>query len=141
MPMELSHALDRIRDRRQGVLTTIRADGRPQLSNIIYHLGDDSIIRVSITDKRAKTINMRRDPRAALHVTNEDFWAYVVIDGTADLSPVAQTTDDPTVDELVDLYRSMAGEHGDWDDYRRAMVTDQRLVLRLRPESAYGMWG
>ena len=139
--MELTTALDRIRDRRQGVLATIRADGRPQMSNIIYQLGDDGIIRVSITATRAKTNNMRRDPRAALHVTSDDFWAYVVIDGEADLSPVAQTTDDPTVDELVDLYRSMAGEHADWDDYRRAMVTDQRLVLRLRPVSAYGMWG
>ena len=139
--MELTTALDRIRDRRQGVLATIRADGRPQMSNIIYQLGDDGIIRVSITVARAKTHNMRRDPRAALHVTSDDFWAYVVIDGTAELSPVAATTDDPTVDELVDLYRSMAGEHADWDDYRRAMVTDQRLVLRLRPVSAYGMWG
>ncbi len=111
------------------------------MSNIIYHLADDGVIRISITDGRAKTANLRRDPRAALHVTSEDFWAYVVIDGPVDLSPVAQTTDDPTVDELVELYRSMAGEHADWDDYRRAMVTDQRLVLRIHPASAYGMWG
>jgi PPOX class probable F420-dependent enzyme len=122
------------------VLTTIRRDGRPQSSNVIFHLGDEGIIRVSITDGRAKTANLRRDPRGAMHVTSDDFWSYVVIDGTAELTPVAAAPDDATVDELVELYRSMAGEHDDWDDYRRAMVNDRRLVLRLHPTSAYGMW-
>ena len=138
--MDVSDALNHLRGRRQGVLVTLRRDGRSQLSNIIFHLGDDGIIRISITDDRAKTVNLRRDPRAALHVTSEDFWSYAVIDGRAELTPVAGAPDDATVDELVDLYRSLAGEHDDWDDYRRAMVADRRLVLRLHPESAYGMW-
>ena len=137
--MELSDALDRIRGRRQGVLTTLRRDGRPQSSNIIFHLGEDGVVRVSITDGRAKTANTRRDPRVALHVTSDDFWSYVVVDGRAELSPVAGAPDDPTVDELVELYRSMAGEHEDWDDYRRAMVTDHRLLALLTPTHAYGM--
>ena len=137
--MEISEALDYVRDRRRGVLTTIKSDGRPQLSNVMYGLGDDGIVRVSITDDRAKTRNMRRDPRISLHVTADDFWSYVVLEGGADLSPVAASPDDDTVDELVALYRAMAGEHDDWDDYRAAMVRDRRLVLRLAPTHAYGM--
>jgi hypothetical protein len=72
-------------------------------------------------------------------VTAADFWSYVVLEGDADLSPVAAAVDDATVDELVLLYREMVGKHPDWDEYRAAMVADQRLVLRLRPTRAYGM--
>jgi hypothetical protein len=76
-----------------------------------------------------------------LHVSQEDFWAYVVVEADAELTPVSAATDDATVDELVDYYRALAGEHPDWDDYRRVMVSDQRLVVRLRPTRAYGMLG
>ena len=72
-------------------------------------------------------------------MTREDFWAYVVIDGDAELSAVATKPDDPAVDELVDYYESVAGEHPDWDDYRRAMVADKRVMVRLTPTHAYGM--
>jgi PPOX class probable F420-dependent enzyme len=137
--MELSAALDFLRPRRQGIVTTIRRDGRPQLSNIAFHLGDDDVIRVSITDGRAKTKNLRRDPRVSLYSVRDDFYAYVVVDGTAELSAVAGAPDDAAVDELVELYRSLAGDHPDWDEYRRAMVADRRLVLRIHPERAYGM--
>ena len=97
------------------------------------------MIRISVTDSRAKTANARRDPRVALHVTRDDFYAYAVIEGRAELTPVAADPDDATVDELIEQYRAMAGEHPDWDDFRRAMVADGRLVLRLHPERAYGM--
>lgn len=137
--MELATALDFLRARHQGVLTTIKSDSRPQLSNIAYAVGDDGIIRISVTDTRAKTRNLRRDPRASLYVTRDDFWAYAVVEGTAELTPVAAAPDDVTVEELVALYRQLQGEHPDWDDYRRAMVDDRRLVVRLRPERAYGM--
>jgi PPOX class probable F420-dependent enzyme len=137
--MELNDALDFIRERQHGVLVTTKQDGRPQLSNISFALGDDGVIRVSVTDSRAKTANARRDPRVSLHVTRDDFYAYAVIEGQAELTPVATDPDDGTVDELVDYYRAIAGEHPDWDDYRRAMVADGRLVLRVRPERAYGM--
>jgi PPOX class probable F420-dependent enzyme len=138
--MELDHALDIARSRHGGVLTTLKRDGRPQLSNISYAVGEDGIIRISITDDRAKTRNLRRDPRASLYVGRDDFWAYVVIEGDADLSPVAAAPDDDTVEELIGLFRAVQGEHSDWDDYRRAMVADKRLVARLRPAHAYGMW-
>ena len=137
--MDLDHALSFARARHQGVLTTQKRDGRPQLSNIAYVVGDDGAVRISVTDGRAKTANLRRDPRASLHVTSDDFWAYVVIEATAELSPVAASPDDATVDALVADYRSVSGEHDDWDEYRRAMVADGRLVVTLRPERAYGM--
>ena len=123
-----------------GVLVTLKADGRPQLSNVNHvYDPDERVVRVSITDSRAKTRNMRRDPRVSYHVTSADRWAYTVVEGVADLTPVAQDPYDETVEELVGLYRAVRGEHPDWDDYRAAMVRDRRLVLRLRVERAYGM--
>src|SRR5215212_8732784 len=129
--MDLDAALDFIRNRHNGVLVTLRRDGRPQLSNISYQLGDDAVVRVSVTDGRAKTANIRRDPRASLYVARDDFWGYVVLDGHASLTPPATAPDDETVEQLIAVYRSMAGEHPDWDDYRRAMVADRRIVLSL----------
>ncbi|WP_055494056.1 PPOX class F420-dependent oxidoreductase [Streptomyces sp. TP-A0356] len=123
-----------------GVLVTLKRDGRPQLSNVSHAYDPhERIIRVSITDDRAKTRNLRRDRRASYHVTGPDRRAYTVAEGTADLSPVAQDPHDETVEELVRLYRDVLGEHPDWDDYRAAMVRDRRLVLRLRVERAYGI--
>ncbi|MEU2227609.1 TIGR03618 family F420-dependent PPOX class oxidoreductase [Streptomyces sp. NPDC018347] len=123
-----------------GVLVTLRRDGRPQLSNVSHaYYPDERIIRVSVTDDRAKTRNLRRDPRASYHVTSADRWAYTVAEGTAELSPVAADPHDETVEELIRLYRDVLGEHPDWDEYRAAMVRDRRLVLRLRIERAYGI--
>jgi PPOX class probable F420-dependent enzyme len=137
--MELNDALEFIRDRHRGIIVTLKRDGRPQLSNIGYVLGDDDVIRISITDSRAKTANARRDPRVSLHVARDDFYAYAVIEGRAELTPVAADPADAIVEELIEQYRAMAGEHPDWDDFRRAMVADGRLVLRVHPERAYGM--
>jgi PPOX class probable F420-dependent enzyme len=137
--MEISDALDFIRERHHGVLTTQKRDGRPQLSNVSHFLGDDGIIRISVTDSRAKTNNLRRDPRASLYVTRSDFWAYCVIEADVELMPVAADPHDATVDALVDYFRSVMGEHDDWGDYRRAMVADGRLLLLLTPTHAYGM--
>ena len=137
--MELATALAFARQHPRGIITSQKRDGRPQLSNVMFVVGDDGVIRVSITADRAKYANLRRDPRASLHVTQEDFYAYVVLDADVTLSHVAAAPDDAAVDELVDLYRSMVGEHPDWDEYRAAMVTDRRLVVRLSPTHAYGM--
>lgn len=137
--MELAAALDFIRPRRNGVLVALKRDGRPQLSNITYTLGDDGVVRISITADRAKYANLLRDPRASLYVGKEDFWGYVVIDAQAELTAVAADADDATVDELVSVYRGAVGEHPDWDEYRAAMVADRRVVVRLHPVHAYGM--
>ena len=98
------------------------------MSNITYAV-IDGVIKISITAGRAKYHNIARNPQASMHVTSDDFWAYVVIDGDADMSAVATKPDDPGVEELVELYRAIAGEHPDWDDYRRAMVDDKRVVV------------
>jgi PPOX class probable F420-dependent enzyme len=139
--MELTEGLEFVRARRNGVLTTIRANGRPQLSNILYLPAEGDTLRISITDSRAKTANMRRDPRVSLYVPGDTFWQYVVVEGTAELTPVAADPHDDTVEQLVDYYRTGSGEHSDWDDYRRAMVADGRLICRIHPERAYGIGG
>src|SRR6516164_4500606 len=136
--MDLIDALDFVRPRRQGVLTTIRANGRPQLSNIMFVTRDDGSIMISVTDDRAKTRNLRRDPRASLYVLGDNFWQYVVLEAVAELSPVASDPHDATVDRLVEYYRTGVGEHENWEKYRAAMVKDRRLVLTLRPERGYG---
>jgi PPOX class probable F420-dependent enzyme len=127
-----------LRSRDLGVLATIKRDGRPQLSSINFHYdATRALIRISVTDGRAKVANLRRDPRASLHVSSEDGWRWVVAEGTAELTAVAEKRADATVEELIDLYRAIRGEHPDWDDYRRAMVEDRRLVLRLHIERTY----
>lgn len=127
-------------ERPYGVLATIKQDGRPQLSNVSHFYDPETNkILVSITDRLAKTRNLRRDPRATFHVTTQNGWSYAVAEGTAELTPVAQDTHDKVVEELIDLYRKVAGEHPDWDEYRQAMVADRRLVLRIRVERIIGL--
>ncbi|MFC4019444.1 PPOX class F420-dependent oxidoreductase [Micromonospora sp. GCM10011542] len=142
MPDDRTHQAltDLIAGRWMGVLATLKRDGRPQLSTVVYSFDRErKLIRISVTDDRAKTVNLRRDPRASFHVGSEDGWAYAVAEARAELTPVATDPSDPTVDELVDLYRSVQGEHPDWADFRRAMVAERRLVLRLHIERIYGV--
>lgn len=86
---------------------------------------------------------MQQDPRASLHVTSDDFYAYAVVEGTAHLLPPAaqpdDATDDATDDALVEYHRAVVGEHEDWDGYRAAMVADRRLLVELPIERLYGM--
>lgn len=129
-----------LRTRPFGVLATIKRDGRPQLSNVnhFYDAGTGRIL-VSVTDGRAKTRNLRRDPRASFHVSSEDGWSYAVAEGIAELSAVAADPHDEAVDELVELYRKVRGEHPDWAEYRAAMVSDRRLVLQIRVDRVIGI--
>ncbi|ADB31506.1 pyridoxamine 5'-phosphate oxidase-related FMN- binding protein [Kribbella flavida DSM 17836] len=123
-----------------GVLVTLKRDGRPQLSNVtyVYDAGSNQV-RVSLTDDRAKTKNLRRDPRASLYADGPGSRSYVVVEGKAELSPVAADPHDATVEALVDYYRTASGEHPDWDDYRRAMIEEGRLMFTMAVEHAYGM--
>lgn len=141
MAIVLDQALAFVRERSHGVLCTSKRDGRPQLSNIIYVPGADHTVRISVTDGRAKTKNLRRDPRASLYVTREDFYAYVVLEGTVALSPVSKEAGDQVVEELVDMYRAGLGEHPDWDEFREVMVSDGRVVATFAATRAYGMLG
>ena len=137
--MDLDDAIAFARTTRQSVLTTIRRNGRPQLSNVMHQVGDDGVIRISITADRAKYHNLVREPWAALHVTRADFYAYAVIEGDVTLSPVAAAPDDDTVEELIAVYRAAVGEHEDWDGFRAAMVADRRAAVRIHPGRTYGM--
>jgi PPOX class probable F420-dependent enzyme len=122
-----------------GVLATIKGDGRPQLSNVNYTFDEATqVIRISVTDSRAKVRNLRRDPRASFHVSSDAGWSFVVAEGLGELSPVATDEQDATVEELIEIYRAIAGEHPDWREYRAAMVADQRLVLRIPVDRVYG---
>ena len=123
-----------------GVLATVKKDGRPQLSNVSYWFDARRVaLLVSVTEPRAKTRNLRRDPRASIHVSSDDGWAYAVAEGDALLTPPAANPGDETVEALISLYRNIAGEHPDWDDYRRAMVDDRRVLLTLPINHLYGM--
>jgi PPOX class probable F420-dependent enzyme len=136
--MELHEAVGAARRHHQSTLVTLRSDGLPQLSNVVHAVGEDGLIRVSTTAGRAKTANLRRRPWAALKLDAGSFWSYAVVEGSVTLSPVARAVDDACVDELAELYRAVSGEHPDWDDYRASMVADERLVIRLAPDRAYG---
>jgi PPOX class probable F420-dependent enzyme len=129
---------DLLAEGRNGVLVTIKRDGRPQLSNVSYAF-TDGVIRISVTDGRAKTKNLQRDPRASFYVTNATFRRYAVAEGTATLSEIATEPDDSAVNELVELYRTVAGEHPDWDEYRAAMIADKRRVVRIPVDRVYGL--
>ncbi len=136
---DLDHYLSLLEERRRGALVTLKADGRPQLSNVdVEYLAQSRTIRFSTTADRAKVHNLRRDPRISLHVTTPDGGAYAVYEGVAELSAVSAERDDEVVEELIELFRGVQGEHPDWDDYRRAMVEDRRLVIRFRIDRAYG---
>jgi len=137
--MDLSTALDFLRPKRNGVLATRKRDGMAQQSIISFYVADDDTLRVSLTDDRAKTRNMRRDPRVSLLVQAQDGYSYVVVEGTAELMAPAADPHDATVEALVAYYRTLRGDHPDWDEYRAAMVTDKRLILTIRPTRAYGM--
>jgi len=136
--MELDDALAFTRATTKSILVTIRANTRPQLSNVLHTVDDAGLVRVSITATRAKYHNLRRDPWAALHVMHESFWSYVVVEGSVELSPVVATRDDETLAELVEVYRAISGKEPG-PDFGDRMVEEQRVVARFRPERAYGL--
>ena len=124
---------------RLGVLATIKSNGLPQLSPITpFYDRDAGVIYVSMTEGRAKTANLRRDPRAALEVTSSDGWAWATAEGQVTLTGPGADPHGPEVEALVDYYRSAAGEHPDWDEYRSVMVSDRRVLMALTVERVYG---
>jgi len=127
-----------VAEHRRGVLATIKADGRPQLSNIAYGL-DGDVVRISVTADRAKTRNLQRDPRASLHVTSADFWRWAVVEGTAELSALTTEPGDAVGLELLALHDAVQQEpHPDPEEFFAAMVADRRQVIRLHVERLYG---
>jgi len=135
--MEITDALARAAGYKNATLITLRKDGRAQSSDIVFAVVGNEI-KISVTHDRAKTRNLLRDNRAVFHLSDPASWSYLSIDALADVSPVATAADDATVDQLVDLYRAVAGEHDDWDEFRAAMVTEGRCVITLAPQSVTG---
>lgn len=124
---------------RLGVLATIKSDGRPQLSPVTpFYDKEAGVILVSVTEGRAKTANLRRDPRAALEVTSADGWAWATAEGTVTLVGPGTDPRGPEVEALVDYYRRAAGEHPDWDEYRSVMVSDRRVLMTMTVDHVYG---
>lgn len=124
---------------RLGVPATIKANGLPQLSPVTpFYDQDAGVVYVSMTDGRAKTANLRRDPRAALEVTSADGWSWATAEGSVTLIGPGTDPHGPEVEALVDYYRSAAGEHPDWDEYRSVMVSDRRVLMTLTVEKVYG---
>lgn len=124
---------------RLGVLATIKASRIPQLSPVTpFYDRSAGVIYVSMTEGRAKTVNLRRDPRAALEVTSSDGWAWATAEGPVTLTGPGTDPHGPEVEALVDYYRSAAGEHPDWDEYRSVMVSDRRVLMKLTVGRVYG---
>jgi PPOX class probable F420-dependent enzyme len=137
-PLSATDALRFVADHHRGVLTTIKAsDGRPQLSNVLYALIDGRV-RVSVTADRAKTANLRNDPRIGLYVTSDDFWTYLVAEGIADLSPEARTPGDETCRRLLETYDAISDTpHPDPDEFFGVMVDEQRLEISFAIDHMY----
>ncbi|EME19876.1 PPOX class F420-dependent oxidoreductase [Rhodococcus triatomae] len=125
--------LDFLRSRRNGVLLTTRSDGSPQLSPVTYGIGPDGRVLISTYPDRAKAVNLRRSPAATVLSLGGDFDdAWVQVDGTAEVIDLPDS-----VEPLVEYYRSVAGEHPDWDEYREAMVEQGKSLIRVTVER----WG
>ena len=132
--IDLERARQYIRVRHDGILTTIKRDGRPQLSTILYFVDDDGRVKISVTQTRAKTHNLRRDPRASLHVQGRDRYEYLVVQGTAEF-----IEGDGLAEALRHYYRKVRGEHPNWAEYDAAMIADQRLLVAFSVDYAYGV--
>ncbi|MFJ8826016.1 PPOX class F420-dependent oxidoreductase [Streptomyces sp. NPDC102467] len=124
---------------RLGVLATLKSDGRPQLSPVTpFYDRESETLYVSMTDGRAKTANLRRDPRAALEVTGPDAGTWATAEGAVKLTGPGTDPHGPEVDALVEYYRKAAGEHPDWDEYRSVMVSDRRVLMEMSVDHVYG---
>ncbi|ASR02989.1 PPOX class F420-dependent oxidoreductase [Gordonia rubripertincta] len=130
---------DLLAESRLGVLATIKSSGLPQLSPVTpFYDRDADTIYVSMTEGRAKTVNLRRDPRAALEVTGPDRYTWATAEGDVTLIGPGADPHGPEVEALVDYYRKAAGEHPDWDEYRSVMVSDRRVLMVMSVKRVYG---
>ncbi|MFI6233451.1 PPOX class F420-dependent oxidoreductase [Micromonospora sp. NPDC050784] len=125
--------LDFLRPRHHVVLMTTRADGRPQSSPVSAGVDGQGRLVVSTYPERAKVSNLRRDPRVSACVLSDDWnGPWVQIDGTAEVLDLPEA-----LEPLVEYFRSISGEHPDWDDYRAAMVRQGKSLIRVTIDA----WG
>ena len=125
--MDTGRAADFLRAHHRAVVATSRSDGRPQLSPVTCTVDDENRVLISTRETALKTRNLRRRPQASLCVfTDNIFGEWVQVEGDVEIIPLPDA-----MDLLVEYYRSISGEHPDWDDYRAAMVRDQRVIVRI----------
>jgi PPOX class probable F420-dependent enzyme len=130
--VELEKARAFIRDQHQAVMATRRKDGSPQLSPVACAVDGDGNVVVSTRETAMKAKNLRRDPAVSLCVISDGFYGdWVQVDGRATVVPLPDA-----MEGLVDYYRSISGEHPDWDDYRAAMEKERRVLVRIDLERA-----
>lgn len=130
--VDLPALLDFVRPRHQMILITQRADGSPQASPVTGGVDDEGRIVISTYPERAKTRNLRARPAASVVVLSVD-WndAWVQIDGTSEVLDAASGP--AALDAFVEYFRTIAGEHSDWDEYRQALITQGKSLLRITP--------
>ena len=124
--MDLDDARAFLREHHRGILATFRSDARPQMSPIAVGVDANGRGIVSTREDAYKVRNIRKDPRVSICVTSDDFWRWIQVDGTATVLSLPEA-----MEPLVDYYRTLSGEHPDWDDYRRAMQDQRRVLLRI----------
>ena len=130
--MDIPSAIEFARTNHRAVLGTFRRDGNPALTPVAVTVDDSGAIVVSSRQTAAKVKNLRRDPRISLCLMNDGFFgAFAQIEGTAIIVDLPEA-----MDGLVGYYRSISGEHPDWDDYRAAMEREQRVIIRVEPTRA-----
>lgn len=135
MTVTTERALQFVAAHSHAVLATRKHDGGLQMSPVNAGVIDSQVV-ISSRLPLAKVRNLQRNPAASVLVTTEQFYGrWVQIDGTAE---IVDQSSPGTVDLLVEVYRSINGEHSDWQEYRAAMVADERVVIRIRPEGASG---
>ena len=130
--MEIAEALEVIRTQHHAVLATSRADGTPAMTPVDANVDADGKVVISSRQTAYKVRNLRRDPRAWLCVLPDDFYGrWLQVAGTAEILDLPEA-----MEPLVEYYRTTAGEHPDWADYRAAMERDRRVLIRLSVTSA-----
>ncbi|HEY7948404.1 MAG TPA: PPOX class F420-dependent oxidoreductase [Acidimicrobiales bacterium] len=130
--MDREAALEFIRHNHQAVMATTRSDGGVQMSPVAAGVDGDGFVVVSTRETAIKTKNLGRRPRATLAVLNDRFYGeWVQVEGPVEIVPLPEA-----MDGLVDYYRSLSGEHPDWDEYRTAMEKERRVLVRLTVERA-----
>jgi PPOX class probable F420-dependent enzyme len=130
--MTPQEAIDLVRTQHRAVMATTRSDGGVQLSPVLVAVDDDGTLMVSTRETTMKAHNLAQRPYAALCVLNDNFWGrWVQVEGPVTLEHLPEG-----MEALVRYYRNVSGEHPDWDEYRQAMVTERRLVVRVRVERA-----
>jgi len=130
--MDIDEARAVLRTQHRAVLATRRPDGEPAMTPVLANVDDAGRVVISTRETAYKVRNLRRDPRASVCVLPDGFFGnWVQIDGTATIVELPDA-----MEGLVDYYRRTSGEHPDWDDYRTAMVREQRVLIRIDIERA-----